>query len=207
MQIKDFYRRKAEAYESLEQILKQPESTAQDVKPVINNMMLSFGTSGSERMGVTNYYMNEIIEVLVSDIHKYFLNCSAFSHGSNSHSPKPIDVEVMRLLGLDAPKLGAMISKFKDRFQKETTVFKDLTQELYRIFKSIENQGKVIEVVFAELMKEIEVRALGSMIVWFEESKFCREVKRVRREWTEQLKKGEEEIEVIRKQTKLDYFD
>lgn len=131
-------------------------------------MMVRFGTSGSERMGVINYYMNEIIEVLISDIHKYFLNCSAFAHGLNARNPpKAIDNEVMNILNLDVTKLNSMMSKYQDRFQKEATVFKDLTQELYRIFKSIENQGKVIELVFAEMMKELDVKALGSLIVWF----------------------------------------
>lgn len=113
-----------------------------------------FGTSGSERVSVTNYYMNEIIEVIVSDVHKYFLNCSLFSQGFSSRNPpKSIDEDVMRILNLDVSKLNSMMSKFKGRFHKESTVFKDLTQELYRIFKSIENQGKVIELVFSEMMK------------------------------------------------------
>lgn len=106
--------------------------------------------------------------MLISDIHKYFLNCSALTHGLNARNPpKPIDNEVMNILNLDVTKLNSMMSKYQDRFQKETTVFKDLTQELYRIFKSIENQGKVIELVFAEMMKELDVKALGSLIVWF----------------------------------------
>ncbi len=92
-------------------------------------MQNRFGTSGSERVSVVNYYMNEIIEVLVSDVHKYFLNCSAFSQGFSSHNPpKSLDEDVMRILNLDVPNINAMISKFKSRFHKETTVFKDLTQ-------------------------------------------------------------------------------
>jgi predicted DNA-binding protein len=93
-------------------------------------MMHRFGTSGTERMRVVNYYMNEIIEVLISDIHKYFLTCSVFSQQYNSPNQqlKPIDIEVMRLLGLDPSKLHSMIHKFKDRFNKEAEVFKDLTQ-------------------------------------------------------------------------------
>ena len=62
--------------------------------------------------------MNEIIEVLVSDIHKYFLNSSVFTFNSNPRNPKAIDTDVMRLLGLDASKLSAMLFKYKERFQK-----------------------------------------------------------------------------------------
>ena len=53
------------------------------------------------------------------------------------------------------------------------------------------------------MAKEIEPKALGELIVWFEENKFTREVKRVRKEWIDQLKTGEEVIETIRKQTKV----
>ncbi len=98
--------------------------------------------------------MNEIIEDLVSDIHKYFLVSSTFvPNFMPSNNPKIIDLDVMRILRLDATKLSSIMIKFKDRFVKETTVFKDLTQELYRIFKSILAQGQVIELVFAELKK------------------------------------------------------
>jgi len=155
-------------------------------------------------MRVINYYMNEIIEVLISDIHKYFLNCSVFSqmYSCPNYEKKPIDVEVMRILNLEPPKLHSMINKFKDRFIKEATVFKDLTQELYRIFKSIENKGRAIDMVFADMMKEVDVRSLGSLIHWFEENRFLPNVKKVRSEWTRVLKTGEEDFEVIRKQMK-----
>jgi len=170
-------------------------------------MMARFGTSGSERIGIINYYMNEIIEVLVSDIHKYFLTSSSFVQSYLPNTPhRNIDLDVMRILRLDSSKLSSMVAKFKERFVKETTVYKDLAQELYRIFKSIESQGKVIEVVFAEMVKEIDPKALGELIVWFEENRFCSQVKRVRREWVDQLKAVEEVIEVIRKQNKQEHF-
>ena len=46
-----------------------------------------------------------------------------------------------------------MMNKYRDRFLQEATIFKDLTQELYRIFKSIENKGKAIDYIFADMMK------------------------------------------------------
>ena len=121
---------------------------------MILDILHKFGASGSERIGLINYYMNEIIEDLVSDIHKYFLVSSTFvPNFVPSNNPKSIDLDVMRILRLDGTKLSSIMVKFKDRFVRETTVFKDLTQELYRIFQSILSQGQVIEVVFAELMK------------------------------------------------------
>ena len=97
----------------------------------------------------------------------------------------------MRILGLQPQKLNTMVGKFKDRFLKEATVFKDLTQELYRIFKSIENKGKAIDLVFGDMMKELEPKALGELIHWFEEYRFMPDVKKVRTEWTKLLKTGE----------------
>jgi len=77
-------------------------------------MMARFGTSGSERIGIINYYMNEIIEVLVSDIHKYFLTSSSFVQKTPPNSPpKNIDVDVMRILRLDSAKLNTMVSKYR----------------------------------------------------------------------------------------------
>ena len=142
--------------------------------------------------------------MLISDIHKYFLNNSGFiSNGITPYNPpKPIDIEVMRILNLDLSTVGRLVQQYRDRFIKETSVFKNLTQELYRIFKSIENQGKVIELVFRDLMRDLDRKKLGQLILWFEENKFSREMKRVRTEWTNQLKTGEESHEVIRKQTK-----
>ena len=63
-----------------------------DTKNVIEDMIARFGTSGSERMEVVNHYMEEIIEVLISDIHKYFLNSSIFSkHHNSPKEPRQID--------------------------------------------------------------------------------------------------------------------
>jgi hypothetical protein len=52
------------------------------------------------------------------------------------------------------------------------------------------------------MIKEIDSKRVAQLIIWFEENQFCREVKRVRKDWIDQLKTGEEVIEVIRKQNK-----
>jgi hypothetical protein len=79
-------------------------------------------------MGVINYYMNEIIESLISDIHKYFMNSSAFIRGINSLNSKNIDQIVMKTLEIDSNKITSMLQKYRERFNKEVTVFKNLTQ-------------------------------------------------------------------------------
>ena len=75
-----------------------------------------------------NYYMNEIIEDMISDIQKYFLNSSSFSQSFNSLQLKPIDRDVMRFLDLDVSKITYIMQRYKERFHKESTVYKDLTQ-------------------------------------------------------------------------------
>jgi hypothetical protein len=101
-------------------------------------MLERFSASGSERLAVMNYYMNEIIEDLISDIHKYFLTSSTFSSGFTPYSPpRTIDLEVMKILEVDMARMSQLVTKFKERFSKEATVFKTLTQEFYRVFKSI----------------------------------------------------------------------
>jgi hypothetical protein len=73
----------------------------------------------------------------------------------------------MKILDLDITKMSHLIQKFKDRFTKEATVFKTLTQDLYRVFKSIENQSRVIELVFIDMIKEIDSRRIAELIIWF----------------------------------------
>ena len=43
----------------------------------------------------------------------------------------------MKILDLDLPKMSHLVCKFRERFNKEASVFKTLTQEFYRVFKSI----------------------------------------------------------------------
>lgn len=42
--------------------------------------------------------------------------------------PKPIDLDVIKILNLDFTSLASLIRKYKNRFIKETSVFKTLTQ-------------------------------------------------------------------------------
>ena len=109
--------------------IKQQKYTDFDVEVLLNDMTERFGAAGSERKELINYYMNEIIQDLVSDIHKYFLVSSTFvPKNVPNFSPKSLDLDVMGILRLDPSNLSAIVAKFKDRFTKETTVFKDLTQ-------------------------------------------------------------------------------
>lgn len=38
-------------------------------------MKAKYGAAGSERISTTDYYIKEVIEMLVADIHKYLMEC------------------------------------------------------------------------------------------------------------------------------------
>jgi len=104
----------------------------------MEDALQKFGTSGSERVPIINYYMNEVIELLISDIQKYFIGSSIFHQGlTASNPPKNIDLEIMKILDMDIVKRSQILQKYRERFITEASVFKSLTQEFYRIFKSI----------------------------------------------------------------------
>ena len=44
-------------------------------------MKAKFGAAGSERIATTDYYMKEIIEILIGDIHKYLMHCALGNSG------------------------------------------------------------------------------------------------------------------------------
>jgi hypothetical protein len=46
------------------------------IQACLNEQRERFGSSGSERVRTINYYMEEIIENSIPDIHKYFINCA-----------------------------------------------------------------------------------------------------------------------------------
>lgn len=44
-------------------------------------MKEKFGSAGKERISLVNYYMSEIIENLITDFQKYFINCALANKG------------------------------------------------------------------------------------------------------------------------------
>ena len=44
-------------------------------------MKAKFGAAGSERVATTDYYMKEIIEILLGDVHKYLMHCALQNSG------------------------------------------------------------------------------------------------------------------------------
>ena len=44
-------------------------------------MKAKFGAAGSERVATTDFYMKEIIEILLGDIHKYLMHCALENSG------------------------------------------------------------------------------------------------------------------------------
>lgn len=90
-------------------------------------MREKFGSAGKERVSLVNYYMSEIIENLLTDFQKYFINCAIANTGifidnydtRSDQALGKIDVEVSNILGLnELNRKNSLVNKFKDRFKK-----------------------------------------------------------------------------------------
>ncbi len=44
-------------------------------------MIARYGAAGSERIATTDYYVKQIIEILLGDIHKYIVDCAVNDSG------------------------------------------------------------------------------------------------------------------------------
>lgn len=44
-------------------------------------LIARYGAAGSERIAATDYYMKQIIEMLLADIHKYIVDCAVNDSG------------------------------------------------------------------------------------------------------------------------------
>lgn len=124
-----------------------------------------FGSAGKERVSLVNYYMSEIIENLITDSQKYFINCAIADMGifcdstdsRNDLTISKLDLEVANIMGLnEIKKKNTLITKFKDRFRKEATLFNSISQQLYQTFNTLINQSSILENIFSDMKKEFE---------------------------------------------------
>ncbi len=97
--------------------------------------------------------MSEIIENLLTDFQKYFINCSIANTGifadvtDSRHDVlvSKIDLEVANIMGLnELKKKNSLVSKFKDRFKKEAMLFNNICQQLYQSFSTLINQSSIL---------------------------------------------------------------
>lgn len=67
---------KNEAYENLNGLLQKNEKRSSDkLSEELQMLIARYGAAGSERIATTDYYMKQIIEILLADIHKYIVEC------------------------------------------------------------------------------------------------------------------------------------
>lgn len=101
--------------------------------------------------------MSEIIENLLTDFQKYFINCAISNTGIFLHDKlqtNKIDLEVCLCLGLDDDKkINTIVTKFRDRFKKEALLFNTICQQLYQSFSSLINQSSILENIFHDMRK------------------------------------------------------
>lgn len=73
---------KNEAYQNLNDLLhKSGKKSSEQLSEELEMMMARYGAAGSERIAATEYYMKQIIEILLADIHKYIVDCAVNDSG------------------------------------------------------------------------------------------------------------------------------
>lgn len=173
-------------------------------------MIKKYGAAGDERIATTNIYFKEIIDILIGDIHKYIINCAITNKGLfGTGKWDSLDTEAATMLNITKEKRTSLSGKFNQRLIVEANLFKDLTQEFYNIYQSIQTQARVIENIFIDIKNEFPNRQLATLMVWLEENKYRKEIKKLRNFWMD-LVEGrnamdaeKERGESIRKQSKL----
>ena len=87
------------------------------------------------------------------------------------------------MLNITKEKRTSLSGKFNQRLIVEANLFKDLTQEFYNIYQSIQTQARVIENIFIDIKNEFPNRQLATLMVWLEENKYRKEIKKLRNFW------------------------
>ena len=77
--------------------------------------------------------------------------------------------------------------------------FKDITQNFYDAYRSVQTQAKVIQRIFDEISLEFEDDSIARLLLWLEESKFNKDVKKMRAFWFQAVEEREETMDKIRK--------
>lgn len=61
--------------------------------------MSKYGAAGSQRIAATDYYMKQIIEILLGDVHKYIVDCAVSDSGLLGLGPwRKLDEDICQIL-------------------------------------------------------------------------------------------------------------
>ena len=66
----------------MSEILKKNDNRPSDkLSEELRILMSKYGAAGSQRIAATDYYMKQIIEILLGDVHKYIVDCAVNDSG------------------------------------------------------------------------------------------------------------------------------
>lgn len=89
--------------------------------------------------------------------------------------------------------------KFREKMVREFETFKDMAQRFYDSYRSIQSQARVIEKIFDDVSLEFNDDAIGKLLIWLEENKFNKEIKKMRGFWVHSVEEVEEQMDKVRK--------
>ena len=152
-QVKSFFESKSQSYEKLREILEGGDRNAKArVSQELQTLKSKYGAAGSERVAATDYYVKEVIENLIGDVHKYLVSCAINNSGLFGLGEwANIDSDICRILSVNKPIRVTLSQKFRERMLIEFQTFKDITQGFYDAYRSVQSQAKVIERIFDEI--------------------------------------------------------
>jgi hypothetical protein len=71
----------------------------------------------------------------------------------------------------------------------------------------VQNQAKIIEKIFEKISVEFNEHCIAELILWLEENKFSKELKRIRSDWARGIEEHEEFINKNKKMTGMDVME
>lgn len=69
---------------------------------------------------------------------------------------------------------------YKMQMVQEFDTFKAVTQKFYDAYRVVQNQAKIIEKLFGKITLEFNDACIAELLLWLEENKFSRELKKIR---------------------------
>ena len=141
---------KNEAYQNLNGILQKSGNKSTDkLNEELQMLIARYGAAGSERIATTDYYMKQIIEILLADVHKYIVECVVNDSGLFGLGEwTKMDDEICEILKVNKEARVRLSRNYKNSMIQQFDTFKTITQKFYDAYRAVQNQAKIIEKVF-----------------------------------------------------------
>jgi hypothetical protein len=147
-------------------------------------LIAKYGAAGKERLAATDYYMGQIIEMFLADIHKYIVECAVNDSGLFGLGRwSKLDDDICGILKVTKEFRVKLAQNYKSQMMEEFETFKVASQKFYDAYRGVQEQAKVIERIFENITVEFNDVSIAELILWLEENKFSKELKGIRSNW------------------------